>query len=80
MPHSLCEVLQDFHDRIKETILTRPEMTYRQIAARFGVSAVTVKRIARKAGLRRPRGARSKRNSILHPPKPSQTNQEQTNG
>ena len=60
MPKLFSELLKEFRDQIKETILVRPAMTYREIAARFGVSVVTVKRIARRAGARRPHGPRAK--------------------
>ena len=73
MPQSLSELLRDFRKRITDAILTYPDLTYRDIAQRFGVSVITVKRLARKAGVKRRRGPRPK-------PQKERNSSNETNG
>ena len=68
MPQSLSELLSEFRDRIKDAIRTCPDLTYRGIAQRFGVSVITVKRLARKAGVKRRRGPRPTRPAEIATP------------
>jgi DNA invertase Pin-like site-specific DNA recombinase len=43
---------------IAAVISQRPELTYKAIAEQFGISSRTVKRYARRAGIKRRKGAK----------------------
>ena len=48
---------------IATAIHQRPDLTYAEIAEAYGVTERTVKRYAQRAGIRRPRGGRSRKGS-----------------
>ena len=47
------EVVRQFHESVRDTIVARPDLSYAQIAKQFGVSEVTVYTIALEFGVSR---------------------------
>ena len=45
---------------IADVVRTRPDLSYGEIAASFGICSRTVKRYAKRAGIKRKRGAKPK--------------------
>ena len=50
---------------IAETVRKRPDLTYREIGAVYGLNERTVKRYSRRAGIRRKRGVKP---GLITPP------------
>jgi transposase len=53
MPKTYKQVVTQFHTTVRDTIVSRPEMSYAQIAKQFGISEVTVHNIAVQFGVGR---------------------------
>ena len=53
MSKTYREVLQQFHESVRDAIVARPDLSYAQIAKQFGVSEVTVYTIAAEFGVGR---------------------------
>lgn len=56
MPLTLAGIKERFRRQIREVVASRPDLTYTQIGAIFGVTSMTVWSVARYYGLRRKRG------------------------
>jgi hypothetical protein len=53
MSKTYREVLQQFHESVRDAIVAHPDLSYAQIAKQFGVSEVTVCTIAAEFGVGR---------------------------
>lgn len=53
MPKTYKHVIKEFHTTVRDTIVSRPEMSYSQIAKQFGISEFTVHNIAVEFGVGR---------------------------
>lgn len=53
MPRTYKEVISQFHHSVRDAIVSRPDLSYAQIAKQFGVSEVTVYAIAAEFGVGR---------------------------
>jgi transposase len=53
MAKTYKQVVTQFHTTVRDTIVSRPEMSYAQIAKQFGISEVTVHNIAVEFGVGR---------------------------
>ena len=46
MAQTYKQIVRQFRDRVRDTIVSYPELSYAQIAKRFGISEVTIYNIA----------------------------------
>ena len=53
MANTYTEVIRQFHESVRDAIVSRPQLSYAQIAEQFGVSEVTVCTIAAAFGVSR---------------------------
>ncbi len=53
MSKTYKEILGAFHESVRDAIVSRPDLSYAQIAKQFGVSEVTVYTIAAEFGVGR---------------------------
>ena len=53
MPKTYKQIVTQFHESVRDTIVSRPELSYAQIAKQFGISEVTVNNIAAEFGVGR---------------------------
>jgi hypothetical protein len=53
MPKTYKHVIKEFHATVRDKIVSRPEMSYAQIAKQFGISELTVHNIAVEFGVGR---------------------------
>ncbi len=53
MANTYAEIIRQFHQNVQDTIVSRPDLSYAQIAKQFGVSEVTVYTIAAEFGVSR---------------------------
>jgi transposase len=53
MANTYTEVIKQFHEGVRDTIVSHPELSYVQIAKQVGVSEVTVYTIAAEFGVGR---------------------------
>lgn len=53
MAQTYKQVITQFHTTVRDKIVSRPEMSYAQIAKQFGISEITVHKIAVEFGVGR---------------------------
>jgi hypothetical protein len=53
MAETYTHIMERFRESVRDTIVSRPELSYAQIAKQFGISEVTVHNIAVGFGVRR---------------------------
>jgi transposase len=53
MTKTYVQVVQEFHESVRDTIVSHPDLSYARIAKQFGVSEVTVYTIAAEFGVGR---------------------------
>ena len=53
MAQTYKQLVRQFRDSVRDTIVCRPDLSYRQIAKQFGISEVTVCTIAAEFGVSR---------------------------
>lgn len=53
MAQTYKQIVRQFRDRVRDTIVCRPELAYAEIAKQFGISEVTVHNIAVEFGVGR---------------------------
>ncbi len=53
MAKTYREILKQFHESIRDVIVSRPDLSYAQIAKQFGVCELTVLTVAREVGVAR---------------------------
>ena len=53
MTNTYREIIRHFYQRVRDTIVSRPDLSYVQIAKEFGISEVTVGTIAAEFGVGR---------------------------
>lgn len=53
MAKTYMQIVTQFRESIRDTIASRPELSYAQIAKQFGISEVTVHNIAAEFGVGR---------------------------
>lgn len=53
MAKTYKQIVAQFHTSVRDTIVSRPELSYAQIAKHFGISEVTVHNIAIEFGVGR---------------------------
>jgi transposase len=53
MVNTYAEIIRQFHQSVRDAIVSRPDLSYAQIAKQFGVSEVTVYTIAAEFGVGR---------------------------
>jgi len=53
MPKTYKHIIRTFHEHVRDAIVSRPDLSYGQIAKQFGVSEVTVYTIAIEFGVSR---------------------------
>ena len=53
MSKTYKEIISQFHESVRDTIVSHPDLSYAQIAKQFGVSEVTVYTIAADFGVGR---------------------------
>lgn len=53
MSQTYKEVIRQFHQSVRDVIVSRPDLSYARIATQFGVSEVTVYTIAAEFGVSR---------------------------
>jgi hypothetical protein len=47
------EIIREFHESVRDAIVSRPHLSYEQLGKEFGISDLTVLTIARRYGVRR---------------------------
>jgi len=71
MTKTYKQIVTQFRIQVRDTIISRPELSYAQIAKRFGISEVTVHNIAVEFGVGRiktgpkPRWLRKAKEEVL---------------
>jgi transposase len=53
MSKTYKEIVRQFHESVRDAVVSRPDLSYAQIAKQFGVSEVTVYTIAAQFGVGR---------------------------
>lgn len=53
MAKTYKQIVTQFHENVRDAIVSRPELSYAQIAKQFGISEVTVHNIAVEFGVGR---------------------------
>ncbi len=53
MANTYAEIIRQFHQNVRDAIVSRPDLSYAQIAKQFGVSEVTVYTLAAEFGVGR---------------------------